>query len=205
VVVPGASEEAGVVTNGMSEYARNQPNSNSALMVGVTQKDFGSGHPLAGMIFQGEWERKAYSVAGGGFKAPVQRVEDFLARRPSTRLGAVTPSYRPGITLANLWDCLPEAVCVGMTEGLKEFNRRMKNFAHPDALLTGVETRSSSPVRIRRDDTFQTNIRGLYPAGEGAGYAGGIMSSAVDGLRVAETILSEHSLFRPWDGEQRVK
>lgn len=107
--------------------------------------------------------------------------------------------------LANLWDCLPEAVCVGMTEGLKEFNRRMKKFAHPDALLTGVETRSSSPVRIRRDDTFQTNIRGLYPAGEGAGYAGGIMSSAVDGLRVAETILSSHSLARPWDREQRVK
>jgi uncharacterized FAD-dependent dehydrogenase len=178
-----------VVTNGMSEYARCQPNSNSALMVGVSPKDFGSDHPLAGVTFQREWERKAFTLGGGGYKAPVQRVEDFMARRPSIRMGAVTPSYRPGVTLANLWDCLPESVCVGMTQGLKEFNRRMKNFAHPDALLTGVETRSSSPVRIRRDDTFQSNIRGLYPAGEGAGYAGGIMSSAVDGLRVAETIL----------------
>jgi uncharacterized FAD-dependent dehydrogenase len=189
VVVPGASEEGGVVTNGMSEYARCQPNSNSALMVGVSPKDFGSDHPLAGVTFQREWERKAFTLGGGGYKAPVQRVEDFMARRPSIRMGAVRPSYRPGVTLANLWDCLPESVCVGMTQGLKEFNRRMKNFAHPDALLTGVETRSSSPVRIRRDDTFQSNIRGLYPAGEGAGYAGGIMSSAVDGLRVAETIL----------------
>ena len=189
VVVPGASEEGGVVTNGMSEYARCQPNSNSALMVGVSPKDFGN-HPLAGVTFQREWERKAFALGGGGFKAPVQRVEDFLARRPSTRVGSVMPSYRPGVTPANLWECLPDYVCRGIVEAMKDFSQRMKDFAHPDALLTGVETRSSSPVRIRRDDSFQTNIRGLYPAGEGAGYAGGIMSSAVDGLRVAEIILS---------------
>jgi uncharacterized FAD-dependent dehydrogenase len=189
VVVPGASEQGGVVTNGMSEYARRQPNSNSALMVGVSPKDFGRDHPLAGVTFQREWERKAFALGGGGFKAPVQRVEDFMARRPSTRLGAVSPSYLPGVTPANLWDCLPDFVGAGILEALKAFSRRLKDFAHPDALLTGVETRSSSPVRIRRDDSFQSNIRGLYPAGEGAGYAGGIMSSAVDGLRVAETLL----------------
>ena len=190
VVVAGASEEGGVVTNGMSEFSRDRPNSNSALMVGVSPKDFGSDHPLAGVSFQREWERKAFAVGGGGFKAPVQRVEDFLARRPSPRLGAVSPSYQPGVTPANLWDCLPSFVCVGLVEALKVFDRRIKGFAHPDALLTGVETRSSSPVRILRDDSFQTNIRGLFPAGEGAGYAGGIMSSAVDGLRVAESIVS---------------
>ncbi len=189
VVVPGASEEGGVVTNGMSEYARRQPNSNSALMVGVSPKEFGRDHPLAGVTFQREWERKAFVLGGGGFKAPVQRVEDFMAHRPSTRVGSVSPSYLPGVTPANLWDCLPDYVCTGIGEALKAFSRRLKDFAHPDALLTGVETRSSSPVRIRRDDSFQTNIRGLYPAGEGAGYAGGIMSSAVDGLRVAENIL----------------
>jgi uncharacterized FAD-dependent dehydrogenase len=194
VVVPGASEANGVVTNGMSVFARNRPNSNSALMVGVSPKDFGSDHPLAGVAFQREWERKAFAIGGGGFKAPVQRVEDFLARRPTARLGSVSPSYQPGVTLANLWDCLPAYVCGGLVDALKEFNRRLKGFSHPDALLTGVETRSSSPVRIRRDDSFQTNIRGLFPAGEGAGYAGGIMSSAVDGLRVAETILTMKGL-----------
>jgi uncharacterized FAD-dependent dehydrogenase len=190
VVVPGTSEEGGVVTNGMSEYTRDNTNSNSALMVGVTPRDFNSDHPLAGVAFQREWEWKAFALGGGRFMAPVQRVEDFIARRPSKRVGSVSPSYRPGVTPANLWECLPNFVCAGIIEGLKEFSQRMKGFAHPDALLTGVETRSSSPVRIRRDDTFQTNIRGLYPAGEGAGYAGGIMSSAVDGLRVAETLLS---------------
>jgi len=189
VVMAGASEEGGVVTNGMSAFARNHPNSNSALMVGVSPVDFGDDHPLAGVSFQRKWERKAFVVGGGGFKAPVQRVDDFLARRPSQRFGVVSPSYRPGVTLANLWECLPDFVGAGLSDALKAFNKRIENFTHPDALLTGVETRSSSPVRIRRDDSFQTNIRGLYPAGEGAGYAGGIMSSAVDGLRVAEKIL----------------
>ena len=190
VVVPGASEEGGVVTNGMSEYARAAPNSNSALMVGVGPADYGRGDPLAGVAFQREWERRAFVLGGGGYKAPVQRVGDFLARRPTTRLGPVAPSYLPGVAPANLWDCLPAFVCEGIVEGLAEFNRRMKGFSHPDALLTGVETRSSSPVRILRDDSFQTNLRGLFPAGEGAGYAGGIMSSAVDGLRVAEALLA---------------
>ncbi|MBL0349789.1 MAG: FAD-dependent oxidoreductase [Elusimicrobia bacterium] len=197
VVVPGASEEGGVVTNGMSEYARGAPNSNSALMVGVGPAEFGRGDPLAGVAFQREWERRAFALGGGGYKAPVQRVGDFLARRPTTRLGAVSPSYLPGVTPANLWDCLPEFVCEGIIEGLAEFNRRMKGFAHPDALLTGVETRSSSPVRMTRDDSFQTNLRGLFPAGEGAGYAGGIMSSAVDGLRVAEAILATAGAASP--------
>ena len=161
------------------------------LAAGVSPTDFGSDHPLAGVSFQRKWERRAFAVGGSGFKAPVQRVEDFLARRASLRLGAVSPSYQPGVTPANLWDCLPSFVCDGLVEALKVFDRRIKGFAHPDALLTGVETRSSSPVRILRDDSFQTNIRGLFPEGEGAGYAGGIMSSAVDGLRVAESILGK--------------
>ncbi len=188
-VVPGASEVGGVVTNGMSEFARDMTNSNSALMVGVAAKDFGFEGPLAGMLFQRKWEERAYAVAGGGYRAPVQRVEDFLARRPSKKWGQVVPSYLPGATPANLWDTLPEFICEGIREGLAEFQRRIRDFAHPDALLTGVETRSSSPVRIPRDETFQTNVRGLYPAGEGAGHAGGIMSSAVDGLRAAEALV----------------
>lgn len=190
VVVPGASEEGGVVTNGMSEYARCAANSNSGLMVGVTPADFGGDGPLAGVAFQRKWEQRAFELGGGGFRAPVQRVGDFLARRPTTRWGGVEPSYLPGATPANLWDCLPEKVCEGIKESLAEFNKRIKDFSHPDALLTGVETRSSSPVRMTRDEGLQSNLRGLYPVGEGAGHAGGIMSSAVDGLRAAEAILA---------------
>ncbi len=178
LVVPGASEEGGVVTNGMSEYARCAVNSNSGLMVGVTPADFGGEGPLAGVEFQRKGERRAFELGGGHFRAPAQRVGDFLARRPTTRWGGVEPSYLPGATPADLWDCLPEKVCEGI-----------KDFSHPDALLTGVETRSSSPVRMTRDEGLQSNLRGLYPVGEGAGYAGGIMSSAVDGLRAAEAIL----------------
>lgn len=189
VVVAGASQEGGVVTNGMSEYARDRPNSNSALMVGVSAADFGSDHPLAGAAYQRKWEEKAFQAGEGGFKAPVQRVEDFLARRRTTRLGEVAPSYLPGVTMANLWDCMPERICEGIAEALSIFAQRIKKFAHADALLTGIETRSSSPIKIYRDDKLQSNIHGLYPAGEGAGHAGGIMSSAVDGIRVAEMIL----------------
>lgn len=189
VVLAGASQEGGVVTNGMSEYARDRPNSNSALMVGVSANDFGSDHPLAGAVYQQKWEQKAFQAGEGGFKAPVQRVEDFLARRRTTRLGEVTPSYLPGVTMANLWDCMPKRICEGIAQALGVFALRIKKFAHPDALLTGIETRSSSPIKIHRDEKLQSNIRGLYPAGEGAGHAGGIMSSAVDGIRVAEMIL----------------
>lgn len=144
---------------------------------------------LAGMEFQRKWERRAFELGGGSYRAPAQWVGDFLARRPTTRWGGVEPSYLPGATPANLWDCLPEKVCEGIKESLAEFNKRIKDFSHPDALLTGVETRSSSPVRMTRDEGLQSNLRGLYPVGEGAGYAGGIMSSAVDGLRAAEAIL----------------
>jgi uncharacterized FAD-dependent dehydrogenase len=191
VVVAGASEAGGVVTNGMSEFARDLPNSNSGLMVSVQPADFGAEGPLAGVTFQRHWERRAFAAGGGGFRAPVQRVEDFLARRPTTQIGSVSPTYLPGVAPADLWSCLPEFVARGIVEAIRVFDRRIKGFAHPDALLTGVETRSSSPVRIRRDETFQTNLRGLFPAGEGAGYAGGIMSSAVDGLRVAEAVVAQ--------------
>ncbi len=190
VVVAGASEPGGVVTNGMSEYARNAVNSNSALMVGVTPADFVGEGPLAGVEFQRKWERRAFEQGCGDYRAPAQRVADFMARRPTTRLGTVSPSYRPGVTPGNLWDCLPEKVCEGILESLVEFNKRVKGFSHPDALLTGVETRSSSPIKIFRDLRLQSNLSGLYPVGEGAGHAGGIMSSAVDGLRAAESILN---------------
>lgn len=189
VVVAGASEPGGVVTNGMSEYARCAVNSNSALMVGVSPADFGGEGPLAGVEFQRKWERRAFERGGGDYRAPAQRVADFLDRRPTTRIGTVSPSYRPGVTPGNLWDCLPEKVCEGIRESLLEFNKRVKGFAHPEALLTGVETRSSSPIKIPRDQRLQSNIGGLYPVGEGAGHAGGIMSSAVDGIRAAELIL----------------
>ncbi len=189
VVVAGASEPGGVVTNGMSEYARCAVNSNSALMVGVGPADFGGQGPLAGVEFQRQWERLAFEQGGGSYRAPAQRVADFMERRPTARIGTVSPSYRPGVTPGNLWDCLPEKVCEGIRESLVEFNKRIRGFAHPDALLTGVETRSSSPIKIPRDQRLQSNIEGLYPVGEGAGHAGGIMSSAVDGIRAAELIL----------------
>jgi uncharacterized FAD-dependent dehydrogenase len=193
VVVAGASEPGGVVTNGMSEFARDRPNSNSALMVGVDPTDFGDDHPLAGVAFQRTWERKAFDLGGGDFRAPVQIVGDFLAGRPTTRLGDVAPSYLPGVTPSDLRGCLPPFVIDSIKEAILSFDRRIPGFARADALLTGVETRSSSPVRIPRDERFRSSLHGLYVAGEGSGYAGGITSSAVDGLRTAESILSEVS------------
>ena len=192
VVVAGASEPEGVVTNGMSWSARDAANSNSALMVGVDAKDFGGDDPLAGVTFQRTLERKAFAAGGGGFRAPIQTVGDFLAGRPTKSLGDVSPSYRPGVTPADLRECLPAFVVESLQEAIRAFDRRLQGFAMSGAVLTGVETRSSSPVRVIRDERGQTNIAGLYALGEGAGYAGGIMSSAVDGLRTAEALLAEH-------------
>lgn len=186
-VVAAASEEGRLVTNGMSEFARNGRNANSALLVGVTPEDFPSGHPLAGVHLQRQLEEKAFALGGGGYRAPAQRVEDFLQNKPSLRFGEVKPTYLPGVTLCNLSGCLPEFVIESMRTGIRLMDRKLHGFAHPDALLTGVETRSSSPVRILRNNNGQSPaLRGLFPCGEGAGYAGGIVSAAVDGIRCAE-------------------
>lgn len=190
-VVAAASEPGGVAVNGMSLYARDGENANSALLVNVLPEDFGGEGPLAGVAFQREWERAAFRAGGGDYRAPAQKVGDFLARRPSDGPGAVTPSYRPGVKWGSLDDCLPGFVTDSMRAALPLLDRKLKSFADPDAVLTGVETRSSSPVRIERDAGCESNLRGLYPCGEGAGYAGGIMSAAVDGIRCAEAAMRE--------------
>ncbi len=194
MVVAAASEGGGVVTNGMSEHARDKQNANSALLVSVRIADFGSDHPLAGVEFQRKWEGQAFALGGGSYIAPVQLVGDFLAGRPSNGPGGVEPSYLRGVKYTDLKDCLPGYVTATLKEAIMDFDRKLKGFALPDAVLTGVETRSSSPVRIYRDEHYQSNIAGVYPAGEGPGYAGGIVSSAVDGIRVAEAIAS---IFKP--------
>ena len=188
-VVAAASEEGRLVTNGMSHRARDGENINGGFLVGVGPDDF-PGDVLAGVRFQEQWERAAYLAGGGGYRAPAQRVEDFLLKRPSEGGGAVTPTYRPGVNWTHLEDCLPDYVTDTLRGALPLMDRKLRGFANPDGVLTGVETRSSSPVRILRDGTCQSPIRGLYPCGEGAGYAGGIVSAAVDGIRVAEAVAS---------------
>jgi len=186
-VIAASSEPGGVVTNGMSLYARDGVNANSALLVGVGPGDLGGEHPLAGVDFQRQWERLAFELGGRDYRAPAQTVGNFLAARAAKRLGGVAPTYAPGVMPQDLRGCLPDYVCAAMVEGVQAFDRKLRGFADPDALLTGVETRSSSPVRILRGADMQSvSLPGLFPAGEGAGYAGGIVSSAVDGLRVAE-------------------
>lgn len=188
VVVAAASEKNMVVTNGMSYYARDEENANSALLVGVEPKDYGSDHPLAGIEFQRKWERLAFELGGRNYKAPAQKVGDFLNDRPSNSLGSVKATYNLGVTMTDLRRCLPDYVVYTLKLALIEFDKKIKGFASYDAIMTGVESRSSSPVRIIRDENLQSNIKGLYPIGEGAGYAGGIMSAALDGLKVAEEI-----------------
>ncbi|TAN48187.1 MAG: NAD(P)/FAD-dependent oxidoreductase [Methylococcaceae bacterium] len=187
-VVAAASEPGGVVTNGMSQYSRNERNANSGIVVGVTPADY-PGHPLAGIAFQRCWEERAFQLGGADYRAPAQRVGDFLAGVPSQGLGSVTPSYTPGVRPTDLSGCLPDYAIAAIREALPMFDRQIKGFAMPDAVLTGVETRTSSPVRIQRGEDFQSlGLRGLYPAGEGAGYAGGILSAAVDGIKAAEAM-----------------
>jgi len=188
-VIAASSEEGGVVTNGMSVYARNKPNGNAAMLVGVRPEDFGGEDVLAGVEFQRKWERLAFEVGGRNYFAPVQRMEDFVAGRASVKLGEVAASYRPGVVPEDVGRCLPGYVTEALREAAGEFDRKLKGFAMADAVVTGVETRSSSPVRILRGEDYQSvNVKGLYPAGEGAGYSGGIMSSAVDGIKVAEAV-----------------
>jgi uncharacterized FAD-dependent dehydrogenase len=187
-VVAAASEPERVVTNGMSQYSRNERNANAGIVVGITPADYPDG-PLAGIEFQRRWESQAFITGGRDYCAPAQRVADFLADRASSALGSVLPSYTPGVKPANLTDCLPDYAIAAIREALPAFDKTIPGFAMDDAVLTGVETRTSSPIRIRRGDDFQSiNTRGLYPAGEGAGYAGGIMSAAVDGIEVAEAL-----------------
>ena len=188
-VVAAASEPGRVVTNGMSQYSRAERNANAALVVEVTPADFPGDDPLAGIEFQRHWESQAFTAGGGRYAAPAQRVGDFLAGRPSTERGTVAPSYQPGVHMTDLSTCVPPYAVESLREAILAFDREIPGFAMPDALLTGVETRTSSPIRITRDASFQSlNTRGLYPAGEGAGYAGGILSAAVDGIRVAEAV-----------------
>jgi len=187
-VVAAASEPGRVVTNGMSQYSRNERNANAGIVVGITPADY-PGHPLAGIAFQRHWEERAFDAGGRSYAAPAQRVGDFLARRASTSLGEVVPSYKPGVRPTDLATCLPDFAVAAIREALPAFDQKIKGFAFDDAMLTGVETRTSSPIRIGRDRTYQSlNTRGLYPAGEGAGYAGGILSAGVDGIRVAEAV-----------------
>lgn len=187
-VVASASENGGVVTNGMSYYARDGKNANSALLVNVTPDDFADDDPLAGMYFQRDLERKAFEVGGGNYNAPCQRVGDFLDNAKGGE-GVVEPTYKPGVAWVNLSDLFPDFIVNSMREGIVLMDKKLNGFADKNAVITAPETRSSSPVRIIRDDkTMQSHIKGLYPCGEGAGYAGGIMSAAVDGIKVAEMV-----------------
>jgi hypothetical protein len=192
-VVAAASEEHCVVTNGMSEYKRNGENANAALLVGVTPADFPGDHPLAGVEFQREWEGLAFEAGGRNYRAPAQLIGDFLSDRISTAWGDVKPTYLPGVVFAPLNRCLPSYVIETMKEAIMYFDTKLKGFAVPDGIMTGVETRSSSPVRINRDESFLSNIAGLYPVGEGAGYSGGIISAAVDGIKAAEKIMERYA------------
>jgi len=187
-VVAAASEPGGVVTNGMSQYSRDERNANSGIVVGITPEDYPGG-PLAGIEFQRHWEKRAFELGGSNYDAPGQLVGDFLAGRPSNEFGSVLPSYKPGVHLGDLSSCLPDYAIEAIREALPAFDKTIKGFAMNDAVLTGVETRTSSPIRIQRNEDFQSlNTEGLYPAGEGAGYAGGILSAAVDGIKVAEAV-----------------
>jgi uncharacterized FAD-dependent dehydrogenase len=188
-VVAAASEAGRVVTNGMSQYSRAERNANAGIVVGISpEKDY-PGSPLAGIDFQRKWEEAAFRAGGESYAAPAQRVGDFIAGRPSASLGEVIPSYKPGVTPTDLSTCLPDYAITAIREALPAFGKQIRGFDREDAVLTGVETRTSSPIRIKRDESYQSlNTKGLFPAGEGAGYAGGILSAGVDGIKVAEAV-----------------
>lgn len=188
-VVAAASEAGGICTNGMSLSARDGENANSALLVGITPADFSSDHPLAGMYLQRSIEQTAFKNAGANYFAPAQRVGDAIKKRCSEALGSVKPTYLPGVSLVPIWEYLPKFMSDSIIEALPIFGQKIRGFDMDDAILIGPEARSSSPVRLKRDQSGQSNIRGIYPCGEGAGYAGGIMSAAVDGIKTAEKII----------------
>ena len=189
VVIASSSEKNTIVTNGMSTFARNGINANSALLVNVTPDDFKDSSPLAGIYFQKDLEEKAFLLGGSNYYAPIQRVEDFIKNKKSISFGEVKPTYLPGVTFCNLNNILPELVSTTLKEGILYFDKKLSGFANPDSLMTGVETRSSSPIRIVRNDKLLSNIDGVYPCGEGAGYAGGITSAAVDGIKCAIALM----------------
>ena len=195
-VVAATSEAGRVVTNGMSQYSRNERNANAGIVVGISPEQDYPGGPLAGIEFQRFWESRAFELGGGGYMAPGQLVGDFLARRPSTKLGAVLPSYTPGVHMCDLSTALPDYAIAAIREALPVFAKQLKGFDLPDAVLTAVESRTSSPIRIERndDDLQSVNTRGLFPAGEGAGYAGGILSAAIDGIKIAEAVALSASM-----------
>ena len=194
LVVGATSEPGRVVTNGMSQHSRNERNANSGIVVNIEPEDVepygeSAGDPLAGVAFQRHWEERAYALGGETFAAPGQRLADFLAGQPSSGSGAVRPSYAPGVTFTDLSTALPEYAIEALREALPQFNRKIPGYAMDDAVLTGVETRTSSPIRLPRNEALESvNTAGLYPAGEGAGFAGGILSAAMDGIRVAEAV-----------------
>ncbi len=192
-VVASASEAGGIVTNGMSEHKRDGANANSAILVNINPEDFGSSHPLAGMALQRRFEALAYTMGGNTYQAPCQTVGDFLNNVPTTTLGCVQPTYKPGVVLTNINEALPPFMRDAVSEALVSFGKKIDRFDHPEALLTGFETRSSSPIRMRRNSFYESNIQGIYPAGEGAGYAGGITSAGVDGIEVAEAIITQYA------------
>ncbi|MBT4145695.1 MAG: NAD(P)/FAD-dependent oxidoreductase [Gammaproteobacteria bacterium] len=189
-VVAATSEAGHIVTNGMSQYSRNERNANSAIVVGIDPEQDYPGYPLAGLELQDRLEKQAFVLGGGSYDAPAQLVGDFMANKPSNELGSVQPSYKPGVKLGNLSQSLPDYAISAIREAIPVFDKKIRGFAMHDAILTAVETRTSSPIRLKRDrDLLQSiNTRGLYPAGEGAGYAGGILSAAVDGIKVAEAL-----------------
>lgn len=192
VVMASSSENNTIVTNGMSYFSRDGKNANSALLVNVTPEDFNSNSPLAGLYFQKDLEEKAFILGGSNYYAPIQRVEDFFKNQKSEHIGEVTPTYQPGFTFANLNEILPDFVADTLKQGISYFDTKLRDFAHPDSILTGLETRSSSPVKIVRNQNLISNIHGIYPCGEGAGYAGGIMSAAVDGIKCAMASLKNN-------------
>jgi len=188
-VVAATSEPNRVVTNGMSQYSRNERNANAGIVVEISPQDYPDSSALGGIAFQRFWESRAFELGGGTYAAPAQLVGDFLARRPSTQVGSVEPSYKPAVNWCDLSTCLPDYVIDAVREALPAFDKKIKGFAMNDAVLTGVETRTSSPLRITRNEFCQSlNVKGLFPAGEGAGYAGGILSAGVDGIKVAEAV-----------------
>ena len=191
-VVAAASEEGRLVTNGMSEFARDKENANAALLVGVEKEDFGSKHPLAGMYFQRKIEERAFELGGKSYKAPAQLVGDFLAGRTSKAKSSVNPTYSCGVVFSDIAPIYPKYITDAMRAAIKDFDHKLKGFAFPDAVITAAETRSSSPMRIVRDDNFECSIKGLYPCGEGAGYAGGILSAAADGIKTAMKIIEKY-------------
>jgi uncharacterized FAD-dependent dehydrogenase len=192
-VVSASSEPHMLVTNGMSDYKRDKENANSALVVSVNSSDFQGSSPLAGMEFQRKYERLAYNVGGGGYAAPLQLAGDFINDRVTKKIGNIEPTYKPGYKFSDLRECLPSYVSDALKEGLQEFNKKIKKFSDNNSILTGIETRTSAPLRIIRNEKLQSiNAEGLFPSGEGAGFAGGIISAAVDGIKSAESIMKEY-------------